>query len=125
MYHTESPLKITYVSGAILFAHYYFSLKSYKKLMVVSFLALILTFPYMIGVVVATQKEDFYYIEGEEKIILDLINDKAIIAKVDIKKRVMYPEYELKKIESTDKEVIKFKLITIKNLKISKEEVYY
>jgi hypothetical protein len=80
---TPNPLNITYIAGIIIFAIYYFSLKQYTQLMFILLTALMLIFPFMIGVIIASQKEKFYTIEGTDQLIIVFVNEKAITAKFD------------------------------------------
>jgi hypothetical protein len=120
IYETNSPLNIAYYVGVLVFVNFYASLKEYKQLVVISFLFIMLLFPYMIGVINASQKDIFYQIGGTNQIIIEISGDKAIAAKFDSKKKVIFPEYEIIKIDSTIKQKVTLKLVQINNLKVLK-----
>ncbi|HFK1481126.1 TPA: hypothetical protein ACGXK0_003566 [Bacillus cereus] len=65
---------------------------------------------YRWGYIQAQQKKEYVALKNQNLIIVDYYKDKAIIAKADFKKKLIYPEYQFIKLESSKPNEQKFEL---------------
>ncbi|GAB6423341.1 hypothetical protein bcgnr5372_27980 [Bacillus luti] len=73
---------------------------------------------YQVGYHKATNKTDYLTIKGTNFIVVDYKGDKAIISKVDFKKKIIYPEYQFIKLESSKLNEQQFELKHTGSLKM-------
>lgn len=84
----------------------YFILKNYEFLLLTSYIAFILLGVFVTGYSIS-ENESAYLIMKDQStnqsyVVLNMQGGKAIVAKVDLKKNMIHPEYQLVKFE-TDK----------------------
>ncbi|MCC2541632.1 hypothetical protein [Bacillus thuringiensis] len=65
---------------------------------------------YRWGYIQAQQKKEYVALKNQNLIIVDYYKDKAIIAKADFKKKLIYPEYQFIKLESSKPNEQQFEL---------------
>ncbi|MFA2566160.1 hypothetical protein [Bacillus wiedmannii] len=73
-------------------------------------LLLISVCSYRWGYIQAQQKTEYLALKNQNLIIVDYYKDKAIVAKADFKKKIIYPEYQFIKLESSKPNEHQFEL---------------
>ncbi|ODG93757.1 hypothetical protein BED47_00890 [Gottfriedia luciferensis] len=98
----------------------YFIIKRYFKVSMVFFLICLGYFISYLGYNSAASKQTYLTIKNENLIVIDYYKDTAIVAKVDLDKKLIYPEFQFIKLESTDKSPQKLVLKHTGELRMSK-----
>ncbi len=111
--HTESLFWFIFLMSM------YFSIKKYHGLTLIILIVLIGVTVNKSGYEKALDKENYMILENENLIVIDYYKDKAIVARVDLDKKIIYPEYQFIKLESTDKSPQKLILKHTGKLKMS------
>ncbi|MBR9658771.1 hypothetical protein [Bacillus cereus] len=65
---------------------------------------------YQVGFYKAMSQTEYLTIKGTDFVVIDYKGDKAIISKVDFKKKIIYPEYQFIKLESSKPNEQQFEL---------------
>ncbi|KAB2447013.1 hypothetical protein ACQCWD_20645 [Bacillus thuringiensis] len=84
--------------------------KNYMKLFFCFAIIVIGLSIFKAGFGMASKKEDYLILKGTNLIVLDFKGDKAIVAKADFKKKLIYPEYQFIKLESAKPNEQQFEL---------------
>ncbi|OJE28365.1 hypothetical protein A9490_28005 [Bacillus thuringiensis] len=87
---------------------------------VVSLVLLFMACSYSLGGYQASQKTEYLFLKNKDWAVIDYYKDYAILAKVDMKNREFYPEYQFIKLESTKTNEQQFELKQTGFMKMNK-----
>ncbi|AMV11550.1 hypothetical protein GT3570_11515 [Geobacillus thermoleovorans] len=90
----------------------YFITKRYGQAALVLFIIFIFAYVYYLGYSQASTKDTYLMIKGTNQIVVEVNKDEAILMKIDKHKKIIYPEYQILKLESS--KVNQLKLETVK-----------
>jgi len=119
-YVNEQATKINYLGMSLVFFLAYCFLKKYKMLILVSWTLLMFMLPYMVGVTHAMKQNEFYIIDNKANyLIINFYDDKAIAAKYNKRKRIIYTDFKLISVDSLANGKKQIKLVKINKLKVN------
>lgn len=100
----------------------YLILKSYDSLLIPTYIAFTLLGVFVIGYSFAENESTYLVMKDQSTnqsyVVLDTQGGKAIVAKVDLKKNIIYPEYQLVKFETDKLNEHTLNLKKIENLEV-------
>lgn len=102
----------------------YFTLKNYEYLLMIAYIAFILLGVFIIGYLISENESSYLIIKKQSTyqsyVVLDIQGGKALVAKVDLENNMIFPEYQLIKLETNKLNEHKLSLKEIKNLDVKK-----
>ena len=108
---------------AIISLMIYLLLKKYESLLAICFVAFILFTVFDIGYSIAESESTYIVMKdnstNQSYVVLNVQGARAIVAKVDLKRSTVYPEYQLIKFETDKLNEHPLNLKVIENLKIA------
>lgn len=100
----------------------YFTLKNYESLLITTYIAFILLGVFVIGYSISENESTYLIMKNQSNnqsyVVLNIHGGKAIVARVDLKKNTISPEYQLIKFESDKLNEHMLNLKKIENLKV-------
>ncbi|MFK4429596.1 hypothetical protein [Bacillus sp. RC54] len=115
---TLLELRSKYLIVGIVLLILYTIIKKYSFLSLAGIAIFIGIMFYQVGYYKAANQIDYLTIKGTNFIVVDYKGDKAIVSKVDFKKRIIYPEYQFIKLESSKLNEQQFELKRTGSLKM-------
>ncbi|PFS10868.1 hypothetical protein [Bacillus thuringiensis] len=105
------------IIGIVLFILYAI-IKKYSSLSLAGIAIFMGVMFYQVGYNQAVNQKEYLTIKGTDFIVVDYKGDKAIVSKADFKKKIIYPEYQFIKLESSKLNEQQFELKHTGSLKM-------
>ncbi|WP_285752905.1 hypothetical protein [Parageobacillus sp. G301] len=93
-------------------------LKRYAQAALCVFIILVFVYIYCIGYVQASREDTYLMVRGTDQIVVEVNKDKAILMRIDKHKKIIYPEYQILKLENSKVNQLKLETVKTGRLKV-------
>ncbi|WP_370014574.1 hypothetical protein [Peribacillus sp. B2I2] len=116
-----NPIDAVIILVALIILFLLFIFKPSKLLLYIMLFAYFIILTFKLGYNFA-DKSEYLVIKDDDLVVIDYYQDRAIVAKADLKKKVIYPEYQFIKLETDEIGKVKFELINTGKMKLERKE---
>ncbi|MGG3683944.1 hypothetical protein [Aeribacillus composti] len=96
----------------------YMILKRYAKAALCVLIVFIFAHIYCIGYLQASREDTYLMMKGTDQIVVEVNKDKAILMRIDKQKKIIYPEYQILKLENSKVNQLKLETVKTGRLKV-------
>lgn len=117
---TNNKHYVIYVCAVMIILLIYFSLKRYKKALVLSVLMIFLMLPYILGLMNASNQTEYYIIDGyKDYLVITFTNERIIAAKFESEDNLLLSEFKVMSLDVLEETGNDLRLVKLKKPKIA------